>query len=175
MQSILPFNSTPMERAAETAIREGMATAVATDTLWNAQSCPASLLPFLAWGLSIDDWDTNWSEAQKRDAIAAAVYIHRHKGTVGAMRRMMAALDFGLSLSEWFEHGGEPYTFRADIDATGRGLNQQALDDIYRAIEATKNARSYLAALWIYLRPNGPAHHAAGISRGLTVRLGAAA
>ena len=36
------------------------------------ENCPADVLPWLGWALSVDDWDQDWSEQQKRSAIAAS-------------------------------------------------------------------------------------------------------
>jgi phage tail P2-like protein len=38
--------------------------------LWNPQTCPLAALPWLAWTLSIDKWDTDWTEERKRTATA---------------------------------------------------------------------------------------------------------
>lgn len=59
--------------------------------LWNPDACPAHLLPWLAWALSVDDWDVEWPEATKRRVIAESVKIHRHKGSVASVRRILRA------------------------------------------------------------------------------------
>lgn len=151
MLSILPYNSTELERAAEAAIREGMATDVPIDTLWSATDCPGDLLPFLAWALSVDDWDAVWPIETKRAVVASAVEIHRLKGTPGAMRRAFKALDLGLQLSEWFEYGGDRYTFRVDALISTRGIEPGEYRAIYAAIANTKNARSWLERLRVYI------------------------
>ncbi|WP_232695865.1 phage tail protein I [Yersinia kristensenii] len=56
-------------------------------TLWDPWQCPVTLLPYLAWALSVDRWDFNWSEATKRHVIASSFFIHQHKGTISALRR----------------------------------------------------------------------------------------
>lgn len=171
MRTILPYNSTDMERAAETAIREGMATDVPTDTLWSAEDCPVDLLPFLAWALSVDDWDTAWPEHIKRAVIASSTQIHRLKGTPGAMRRAFKALDLGLQLSEWFEHDGDPYTFRVDVMVSTRGVSASEIKMIHSAIVNTKNARSYLDRLRVYLTARPTIRFSAAILMGLSVEL----
>jgi len=169
MRTILPYNSTDMERAAETAIREGMATGVPTDTLWSAEDCPVDLLPFLAWALSVDDWDAAWPEHIKRAVIAGSTQIHRLKGTPGAMRRVFKALDLGLQLSEWFEHGGDPYTFRVDVLVATRGVSASEIKMIKSAIANTKNARSWLDRLRIYITGIGTAKTASAAVMGLSI------
>jgi phage tail P2-like protein len=39
------------------------------------------LLPWLAWALSDRPLGTDWSEDQKRDAVAKAIDLQRKKGT----------------------------------------------------------------------------------------------
>lgn len=78
--SLLPPNATQLERAIEqTQLRFSPPAIV--PTLWNARTCPVNLLPMLAWATSIEDWDYQWPEEQKRAAIEASPELHRRKGT----------------------------------------------------------------------------------------------
>lgn len=73
----------------------------------NPATCPANLLPFLAWELSVDEWNPGWGEDVRRAVIAASINIHRHKGTLGAVRRALAAIfgDTGFTLIEGADAG----------------------------------------------------------------------
>ncbi|PTE15915.1 phage tail protein I [Pseudogemmobacter blasticus] len=95
MTSILPPNSTATERAFETALKAVCDLPVPIADLWSPERCPAQYLPWLAWALSVDTWDTAWSEERKRAVIAESVWVHRHKGTVGAIRRALIAAGYG--------------------------------------------------------------------------------
>ncbi|MFM2909173.1 phage tail protein I, partial [Klebsiella pneumoniae subsp. ozaenae] len=53
--------------------------------LWNPETCPVKFLPYLAWAFSVDRWDENWSEAEKRSVIGEAFWLHQRKGTVAAI------------------------------------------------------------------------------------------
>ncbi len=64
---------------------------VELDKLWDPDECPEELLPWLAWSLSVDEWDPNASVAEKRAAIKASPAIHRKKGTVMAVRQTLDA------------------------------------------------------------------------------------
>lgn len=120
--------------------------------MWDPATCPASHLPWLAWAFSVDEWDSGWTDAQKRDVIAASYTVHRHKGTVAAVRTALAALGYDTELSEWFQWTpqGEPYTFGVLGELDERGLPPTMYDDIERVALAAKNVRSHLA--WIRLR-----------------------
>ena len=120
--------------------------------MWNPATCPATHLPWLAWAFSVDEWDSGWTTTQKRAVINASYTVHRHKGTVGAVRRALAALGYDTELSEWFNWTpqGEPYTFGVMGEIGDSGLPPTMYDDIERVALATKNVRSHLA--WIRLR-----------------------
>ncbi|MBC7212718.1 MAG: phage tail protein I, partial [Pseudomonas sp.] len=85
--SLLPLNRTPLESALEAAADEDLA--IMLRRLYNPATCPAGLLYLLAWAWSVDRWDDRWSEAVKRSVIRSAFFIHAHKGTIGALRRVV--------------------------------------------------------------------------------------
>lgn len=92
--SLLPPNRSALDAALE------QATALTLDpaaiaTLWDPNTCPAALLPWLAWAYSVDDWDDSWSETAMRNVIADSIAIHKTKGTPSAIRRVMAAIGYG--------------------------------------------------------------------------------
>ena len=120
--------------------------------MWDPATCPPSHLPWLAWAFSVDEWDSGWTNTQKRAVINASYTVHRHKGTVGAVRRALAALGYDTELSEWFQWlpQGEPYTFGVFGELGDQGAVLSMYDDIERVALATKNVRSHLA--WIRLR-----------------------
>lgn len=78
---LLPTGSSPLEVAAAKACAEIEKTPVSIRELWNPDTCPANLLPWLAWAFSVDRWDEKWPEATKRAVIRDAHFIHCHKGT----------------------------------------------------------------------------------------------
>lgn len=108
--TMLPNNASPLERAVSVSIGR-FAPAARVPTLWDAATCPAALLPHLAWALAVDDWDATWGEDRKRAAIANALYIHRHKGTPAAIRRALATVEQGdatlIERADYKHHDGE--------------------------------------------------------------------
>lgn len=72
-------------------------------SLWNPATCPANLLPFLAWALSVDVWDPTWPIATKRAVVAAAPVVHRMKGTRAAVERTLSAMHMSTRIKEWCE------------------------------------------------------------------------
>jgi phage tail P2-like protein len=111
MTSLLPNNSTLLERAAEAATDDF--TPVPLRDIHNPDTCPVALLPFLAWECSVDRWDETWLESVKRAAIRSSFYIHAHKGTIGALRRVVEPLGYLIEVLEWWQTvpEGVPGTF----------------------------------------------------------------
>lgn len=126
-RSLLPFNSTEQERAIEATISRTDNLAVEIASVWHPLTCPVELLPWLAWALSVDTWDSEWPESTKRALIANSVQIHKTKGTVSAIERVMNALGVAAELQEWFEFNGPPHTFRltawANVNAVQGSTN----------------------------------------------------
>lgn len=102
---LLPSNATAAERAL--ADVEGVSLlpmpAEIVATLWDPTTCPAHLLPYLAWALSVDVWNPDWPEATKRSVIAASPAVHRRKGTRAAVEDAVGALGLIARFEEWWE------------------------------------------------------------------------
>lgn len=114
---ILPPNASPVELALLTAELARLASVdpAVIATIWNPATCPAVLLPWLAQGVSVDVWSDGWSETTKRAVIAASPIVHRLKGTIGAVRRALAAFDLETQIVEWWQDGSRRGTFRVEI------------------------------------------------------------
>lgn len=146
MSDLLPYNATEQERAlAETTARIS-AVPVVVREVWNPDTCPPNVLPWLAWAFSVDDWDSNWTDQQKRQVIKQSVYSQRIKGTIGAVTRQLAALGYEIKIIEWFQQSpqGEPYTFDVYITANQYPLTQADFRKILQVINTNKNLRSHL-------------------------------
>jgi phage tail P2-like protein len=109
MSDLLPPNANLQEHALDDALARLGTIPVEIVKTWNAQTCPADLLTWLAWALSIDEWDSNWSVAQQRAMIAASYEIHRHKGTPYSIKLALIALGYDnvhIIEGEWQFHNG---------------------------------------------------------------------
>lgn len=114
MASLLPPNVTQLERRIEGSDALIERARAPLQTLWNAQTMPAHMLPWLAWAVGVDDWDSQWEEQQKRAAIDEAIPIRRKRGTVWAVKRALEVL--GYSDVELLEHTGQQQQW---LDAGG--------------------------------------------------------
>lgn len=149
---MLPSNSTEMERALEQSVTRLSSVPVPVGTLFNPETCPSEFLPFLAWALSADRFNYNWDEQQKRDYLRNSVLIHRHKGTLGAVKRALNSLGYSFEIVEWFQKNprGEPYTFEVRIISS----NPDEVTGVMRAdfesvVRLAKNMRSHLTGIKI--------------------------
>ena len=82
--------------------------------LWNPWKCPVKFLPYLAWAFSVDSWDENWSEEEKRIATSEAFWLHQRKGTIAAVRFVVEKMGYSISIDEWWQVADPAGTFRLD-------------------------------------------------------------
>jgi phage tail P2-like protein len=94
-ETLLPDNATPQEIALDMATARLGDVPVDIRTVMTPSDCPAPLLPWLAWALSVDEWDAAWTEETKRVAIAASIGVHQRKGTRAAVRAAIDAAGYG--------------------------------------------------------------------------------
>lgn len=148
---MLPPNATAQERAQAEAIARISVIEMLVRESWNPQLCPASLLPWLANALSVDEWDTTWTEQEKRDVIEASLMIHRHKGTIGAVRRALTPLGYLVEVVEWFDETpkGVPFTFSVVMGTGSKPVTADLYDKAERIVLTYKNLRSHLLKLTV--------------------------
>ncbi|WP_122532788.1 phage tail protein I [Pseudomonas viridiflava] len=166
MPSLLPLNSTSLERAIEAATDE--TTQIPLRTLYNPQTCPAHLLYHLAWAWSVDRWDEEWSEPIKRAAIAASFYIHEHKGTIGAIRRVVEPLGYLIEVMEWWQTvpEGVPGTFALVVGVLDTGITEEMYYELTALIDDAKPVSRHLTGLAISLESKGALNIAVALYEG---------
>ncbi|WP_312203809.1 phage tail protein I [Mixta calida] len=152
---LLPSGSSVLEVAAADACAKIEAIPVPLRRLWNAQTCPVELLPYLAWAWSVDRWDASWPEATKRSVVAASEYVHRHKGTIGSLRRVVEPLGYLIRIIEWWKTGEAPGTFRLDVGVLDTGITQEMYNELERLIADAKPCSRHLIGLSINLDSTG--------------------
>ena len=95
MSHLLPPNASPLQRAFSLVGKRHIeAVPHLHRALWDPWTCPAPVLPWLAWALSVDDWIPAWPEATRRQAVADAALLHRRKGTPWAVKHSLQRLGF---------------------------------------------------------------------------------
>ena len=151
--SLLPPNATRFERALEAGAARIVDVEAPAD-IDDPLQCPVELLPWLAWGLSVDIWDADWSEADKRAAVAGSIALHRRKGTPLSVKTVLGRFDQLAQLTEWHEARPRrmPHTFDivmpmvlADGTAPGgRRATAAFAEAIIREVSRVKPLREHL-------------------------------
>ncbi|HHH3029068.1 TPA: phage tail protein I [Serratia marcescens] len=147
MNSLLPPGSSPLERRAAEACTAVSDLKVPLRDLWNPDKCPIVFLPYLAWAFSVDRWDEKWTEAEKRRAVKDAFYIHRRKGTVAAIKRVIENMGYTMTIAEWWEVADPAGTFRLTIDVLEVGITEEIVNELERLIGDAKPVSRHIAGL----------------------------
>ncbi len=134
---LLPPNATELERVLEQSTARLAQAPAPLRELWRPEACPAGLLPWLAWGLSVDEWDPDWPEEVKRGAIAESVELHRRKGTVWAVKAVLDRIGALYDLTELT--GVDHHRMAIDIHNSNRLLTTK-LKGIRAQIDTAKRA-----------------------------------
>ena len=153
--SLLPSGSSALERRLAQACSGISGLNVPLRDLWNPDTCPVNFLPYLAWVFSVDRWDENWAESVKRKVVQDAFYIHQHKGTISAIRRVVEPLGYLIRVIEWWKTNDEPGTFRLDVGVLDTGITEEMYHELERVIADAKPCSRHLIGLSITLDANG--------------------
>lgn len=97
MTGILAPNATDWERPLAAQVDHLLGLDIPIRDLWNPWRCPERFLPYLAWTLSVDLWESAWPETKRRSVIANAIRHHAMKGTLGGIKAYLDLVDVGLA------------------------------------------------------------------------------
>lgn len=130
-------------------------------------SMPDAELDELAWEFDVDWYDYGASHEAKVSQIKNALRIKKRRGTNWAVTQILADLWGWAYTREWYEFGGEPYTF--EVVVKDKITTPEQMDKLLALIDKAKNVRSILVRTYyleehkiaIELRPEyhtGPFH-----------------
>lgn len=166
--TLLPPNSTALERAAARALAEIARVPVPLRDLWNFRTCPVPLLPYLAWAVSVDRWDDTWPEATKRDVIRKSFWLHKRKGTITALRRAVEPLGYLIEVIEWWQQAPATRrgTFRLRVGVLDTGITDEMFNELVRVIDDVKPATRHLLGMEVSLETRGKQYFGAATFQG---------
>jgi len=166
MSSQLPLNSTPLELAVEAANYEN--TLIPLRSLYNADTCPEHLLPYLASAWSVDRWNNNWTQEAKRTAIRSAYDVHARKGTIGALRRVVEPLGYLIDVVEWFDTvpEGVPGTFALEVGLNDAGITEELYVELAWLIDDARPVSRHMTNLALSLQTEGVLGIAVSVQEG---------
>lgn len=155
MSTQLPLNSTPLELAVEAANYEN--TLIPLRSLYNADTCPEHLLPYLASAWSVDRWNNNWTQEAKRTAIRSAYDVHARKGTIGSLRRVVEPLGYLIDVVEWFDTvpEGVPGTFALEVGLNDAGITEELYEELAWLIDDARPVSRHMTSLALCLQTEG--------------------
>ena len=142
--SLLPANSKPLEHALASATAKLEPIPVPLEILWDADNTPSEFLSFLADAWSVDEWNDQWSDEVKRQMIKNSLWVHERKGTLGAVKRALAAMNYDATVVEWFNKfpKGTPGTFSIALHPT-KGIIADSILQIRAVIDAVKRLSAH--------------------------------
>lgn len=143
---LLPPGSTALEKALEQAAAGLLDIPAPIRSVWSPDQCPIELLPWLAWGLSLDNWSTSWPEGIKRERVRKAIAIARRKGTAESVRSVVASFGGSVAIREWWQMApkGDPHTFSLilNLDQDGAPASAAFVDQVIAEVSRAKPVRS---------------------------------
>ncbi|MCL1866271.1 MAG: phage tail protein I [Oscillospiraceae bacterium] len=114
----------------------------------------------LAWELNIEWYDKDLPIESKRETIKAAQRVQATLGTKYAVETALNAIYPDTAVKEWFEYGGDPYTFRIQIKAAADAEKQA---QVLEQIRFYKNLRSHLDEIVYRIPIEGEARYYCGV------------
>jgi phage tail P2-like protein len=169
MSDLLPSNATNSERALSLSVARLGDVPVAIGSVWSPDTCPDEMLPWLAWAMSVDDWDSGWSVETKRSVIRESIAVHRRKGTRASIQLALHSAGYGDSRVEerfgWdhydgeFDHSGvlsyAPPDHWAEYRVyLTRPISKSQADKVREILVSVAPARSHLKGLFFTEAPN---------------------
>ncbi len=112
--------------------------------LQNIDNMTEPALSHVAWQMSVDDWDAGWDVDVKRSMLKVALLLHRKKGTAWAVETALAARGYEALHVNWPEFGGQPFTFRVDVDVFDEPVTDAVRSGVAKSVGKNKALRSHL-------------------------------
>lgn len=102
-KTLLPVNASNLLKDLENTSLRATELETLNRYVINPNLASVNILPWLAWGFSIDAWDDNWSEEIKREMIKNTISLHRIKGTRKAVQKALEIIGIFAQIIEWWE------------------------------------------------------------------------
>ncbi|MEA8784035.1 phage tail protein I [Klebsiella aerogenes] len=156
--SLMATGSSQLEQRAAEACAVISDLSIPLRDLWDPWKCPVKFLPYLAWAFSVDSWDENWSEEEKRVVTSEAFWLHQRKGTIAAVRFVVEKMGYSISIDEWWQVADPAATFRLEVDVNDIGITSRMLDELTRLINDAKPVSRHLSRFSVAVKVRGNIH-----------------
>lgn len=97
-----------------------------------------------------EGWLTCKNVSEKRSLIKNSIKLHKYRGTVYSLIKVLEIMELTGKIEEWFEYDGRPYYFRVILNMTSSytpDIERRLIELIYE----NKNVRSWLDKILVYL------------------------
>lgn len=138
----------------------------------NIDALPEEMLDILAYDFKVDWWDYDYSLEEKRQTLKDSWKVHRMLGTKAAVETAISAIYPDTTVEEWFEYGGNPYTFRLVIDTTDMSIDPERHRRVLDLVNYYKNLRSHFDRVKYTLYPTPASAVCASAFCGSYMRVG---
>ena len=109
------------------------------------------VIDMLAWQYHVDFYELADSLEVKRRLVKDSLKWHMKKGTRWAILHALEMLGIEAKYTNWYEFGGEPFTFKIDAavkpEYYEHSDHEKLIENIYRAVNESKAARSTMVQL----------------------------
>lgn len=145
MTDLLPPNASRLERSVDAASARIDELPVPLRDLWSPARCPLPLLPWLAAALGVEAWDSGWPERVKRRSCSEAIDVHREKGTVAAIRRLLRLVGAVYEYAEGPDSEAGLVAMQARVKILNSGaIALDGIAGLRAALDAHKRASMHL-------------------------------
>lgn len=135
--------------------------------LWaDIDNAKEEFLDVMAVELDCPFYDVNMTIEQKRAIVKSSFAYNSRIGTVSSVKKALEATFGGGNVSEWFEYGGDPYYFKAEITRSDNiATSYNNFDYFIKVLEKVKNKRSKLEGITINERLKGNLYFGGAVVR----------
>lgn len=105
------------------------------------------LLDEMAIAWHVDFYDENLDKVKKATLVRGAYISHLKKGTRSAVQAALDDVFGGIEILEWFQYGGDPYTFKLIVEDAVP--SPEEINRIYEMVNHYKSARSHITGFTV--------------------------
>lgn len=113
---------------------------------------PEKLIDILAYDMHIDWYNYKYPLEIKRRLVKSSIKVHKKLGTKYAVETVLKNVYKTAVVEEWFEYGGQPYTFRIKVGVGDEGLSENTSREIESKMQFYKNLRSHCSSIFYILK-----------------------
>lgn len=102
----------------------------------------SDVVDLLAWQMHVDFYDNTLPIEVRIQLVKNSLRWHKIKGTPSAVEELISTVFDSGEVQEWFEYGGDPYTFQ--VLTSNESVTMDQAEQFIRALNSVKNLRSSL-------------------------------